>query len=164
VNSGLGGGRRLRGLLDIDAVLRSGHVDPAAFVARSRSSCTERLCSAMLQRTHLLVGTPLPAGLLDELAPSRAWLLANRLAERVGGIRRRATAGIGPGLLLGSGRETALATLVAGGRALGDAVAVRRGRPDLTAPDGALAWGRAPEDGDIAGHRQRYFEWVATQA
>ena len=110
VNSGLGGGRRLRGLLDIDAVVRSGRVDLSEFVARARGAGAGRLCSAMLQRSSSLVLTPVSRDLLVELAPTRAWLIANRAIERTGVGSRRAGAGIAPGGLISSGRDSAAAT------------------------------------------------------
>jgi len=62
VNSGLGGGRRLRGLLDVDAVVRSGRVDLGTFAERARAAAVERLLAA---GATVLVEKPLAADLDD---------------------------------------------------------------------------------------------------
>ena len=162
VNSGLDGGRRLRGLLDIDAVVRSGRVDLTEFASRARHAGARRLCSAMLQRSSSLIDTPVSRDLLVELAPTRAWLIANRAIERTGVGSRRAGAGIAPGGLISSGRDSAAATGAAIARAVYQSVATRRGRPKPTEAEGALGWRRMPEDGDLSAHRHAYFEWVAS--
>jgi Uncharacterised nucleotidyltransferase len=164
VNSGLGGGRRLRGLLDIDAVVRSGRVDLAELVSRARRAGAGRLCSAMLQRSSALVKTPVSRELLIELAPTRAWLIANRAIERASVGTRRAGAGIAPGGLISAGRESAVATGAAIARAVYQSVATRRGRPKPSDPEGTLDWRRIPDDGNVPAHRHAYLEWVASAA
>jgi hypothetical protein len=162
VNSGLGGGRSLRGLLDIDVVVRSRRVDLAEFAARARHAGAGRLCSAMLQRSSVLLGTPVADDLLVELAPTRAWLIANRAIQRAGVGSRRASAGIAPGGLISSGRDSGVATGAAVARAIYQSFAARRGRPSPTDAEGALDWRRMPVDGDLAAHRRAYLDWVAS--
>ena len=161
LNTGLGGARRLRGLIDIDTVVRSGRVDLAEFVVRAHSTGTSRLCSAILQRSRTLLGTPVPPGLLVELSPSRTWLVANRLADRLS-LWRRTSTNVASGLLLGSGRRTASATAAALGRASLRAAATRLGRPDFAEAGGELDWQRPPADGDVEGHRRAFLDWVSS--
>ena len=56
VNTGLDGGRRLRGLIDVDTVLQSGRIDVAELTARSHHTGTGRLCAAVLQRASTVLG------------------------------------------------------------------------------------------------------------
>ena len=161
VNTGLGGARRLRGLIDIDTVVRTGRVDLDEFVVRANSTGTGRLCSAILQRSRILLGTPVEPDLLRELSPSPKWLAANRLADRLS-LSRRTSTSVASGLLLGSGRRTAPATAAAFGRAIIRAVATRLGRPDLAEAGGELDWQRLPADGDVDGHRRAFVDWVAS--
>jgi hypothetical protein len=162
VNVGLDGGRRLRGLIDIDTVLHSGRVDVAEFAARARQTGTGRLCAAMLQRSSTVLARPLPPRLLDELSPSRSWLIANRVVDRVSLANRGSMASVASGLLLGSGRATSAATMMAFARAVSRALATRVGRSGLTDPGGQLDWRRLPADGQVAAHRRDYFDWVVS--
>jgi Uncharacterised nucleotidyltransferase len=163
VNAGLGGGRRLRGLIDIDSVLQSGRVDVAEFAARAHQTGAGRICAAMLQRSSTVLARPVPPRLLDALSPSRSWLIANRVVDRVSLASRRSITVVPSGLLLGSGRATSPATMVAFTRAVGRALATRVGRPGLTDPGGRLDWRRLPADGQVAVHRREYFDWVASK-
>ena len=163
INVGLGGARRLRGLIDVDAVVRSGRVDLDEFGRRASDAGVGRLAAAVLQRSQTLIGTPLPSGLLAQLSPGRVWLLANRAIDRSGVKSRRTDWGISSGLLLSSARESIMATGIACGRSLAWMVSTALGRPALTRPGGALDWQRGPVDGSADGHRQRYLDWVEQQ-
>ncbi len=158
VNTGLGGARHLRGLIDIDTVVRSGRVDMAAFAIRVRETGAGRLCAAMLQRVSYVMATPVDPELLFELTADRSWLMANRLVDRSG--QRRQSGNVASGLLLSSGRNTRRATAIALWGGTGRAVATRMGRRDLTDAGGALDWTRQPDDGDVPGHRRKYLGWV----
>lgn len=162
VNSGLDGARRLRRLVDVDVVARSGRVAWEVFVERARGSSAEGLCAAVLQRAALLIGTPLPHGLLPELAPFPGWLAANALIDRRRRTGRRLAHGVASGLLLASGRSTRWMTAATLARQTIEATLVRVGRPPATAPGGVLDWQRAPVDGDIAAWRRRYLAWVSS--
>ncbi len=160
VNTGLDGGRRLRGLIDVDTVLQSGRIDVAELTARSHHTGTGRLCAAVLQRASTVLGRPLPAGLLAELSPGRSWLIANRAVDQAGLANRQSMTSVASGLLIGSGRDSFPATVVAFGRAVGRALATRLGRPGLTDPGGQLDWQRLPVGGQVDVHRREYLDWV----
>lgn len=163
-NVGLDGGRRLRGLLDIHAVAGSDCVDFAAFAARARQYGVARLAAAVLQRSNMLLGTSIPSGLLAELAESRAWLAANQMIERAGSAGWHSSDGIASGLLLGSGRDSHVATVGALGRTVGSIILSKFGRPALTQAGGDLDWQQRPADGDVEAHRTAYLDWVAAEA
>lgn len=160
-NTGLGGGRRLRNLVDIDVVLRSGQVDLAEFTDRARSAGVGRLAGALLSRCRRLLGTPVATDVLEDLAPSRAWLAANRLVEQR--ATALSTSSIAPGLLLSSGRRSTWTTTRAFARSLRAAVAGRVQRDDSADRPGRLDWTMTPADGRVAAHRERYLRWVDSE-
>lgn len=162
VNAGLDGGRRLRNLVDVDRVLRTGRIDLDELVGRVRESGSGRLVAALLQRASNLVGTPVPDDLLDDLCGGRTWLMANRLIDRTA-ARRSADAGIASGVLLGSGRPSSLGTYAALGRTVGRLGASLFGRAALAQPGGALDWQRRPVEGAAQVDRADYLAWVARQ-
>ena len=163
VNVGLDGARRLRGLIDVDTVIRSGRVDVEEFVERAGRARAGRLAAAVLQRSQTLLRTPLPAGLLGRLSPGRAWLLANSVVDHGGALGRRPSAGVSPGLLLASGRESGAATVASFGRSLWRMMTAAMGRPALTEPGGELDWQRKPPPDRLESHRREYLEWVEQQ-
>jgi hypothetical protein len=162
VNYGLDGGRRLRALVDIDTVARSGRVDLVEFGRRALLAGAGPLSAAILQRTSRLLGTPMAPEVLRELSTGRIWLSANRMVDRLGGVRRTSGQGIASGVLLGSGRDSTSSTLAALGRSVARAAGRTAGRPGLTERGGALDWQRKPE-GDAEVHRRDYLAWVLTQ-
>ena len=164
VNAGLDGGRRLRSLLDVDVVVRSGRIDFGELAARAHRAGAGRLCAAMLQRAAGMLATPVPPGLLMDLTPGRSWLITNRIADSTAFGRRRGPTSLGSGLLMSSGRDTAFATWIAFARSAGRAVAVRCGMPELTDRGGELDWQRLPDDGSVDAHRLNFLDWVTTIA
>jgi hypothetical protein len=160
VNSGLDGARRLRSLIDIDTVIRSGRADDIdLFVERAQQSGAAPLSAAVLQRTCVILGTPVSQDLLQRLATSRVWKTANRVIDGLGSAGGRAS--VASGLLLSSGRRSAQATAVALARSSVESLPPWTGRTVLS---GELAWQRTPDNGDVAAHRARYLEFVEQQA
>ena len=161
VNCGLDGGRRLRGLVDIDVVIRTGFVDLDDFVRRARQAGAGSLASAVLQRTRQLLHTPIPEHLVDDLSGKRFWLWLNRGVDRRSARRWKPTRGIASGVMLASSRDSSAAAVAALGRSLSRSVSQAVGRPGLTQPGGGLDWQRQPADGMINVHRRAYIDWVA---
>jgi hypothetical protein len=162
VNSGLDGARRLRSLVDIDTVVRSGRADVDLFVERAQRAGAAPLSAAVLQRTRTVLGTPVPPDLLRQLATSRVWMTANRMVDGLGSAGRRDN--VAHGLLLASGRRTLRATGLALARSSAEKLPQWTGRTVLSGDLGELSWQRTPDDGDIATHRARYLEFVEQQA
>jgi hypothetical protein len=155
VNTGLGGGRRLRNLVDIDVVVRSGRVDLDEFVERCRAAGVERMAAPLLTRCHRLLGTPLPQHLITDLSRAHTWLMLNRLVDRW--VPSTTNTSIAPGLLISSGRQDASTTTKALMRSLREYTT----RWQTKAAAGKLDWNRRPLEGDVSWHRDRYLSWVA---
>ena len=154
VNAGLDGARRLKGLLDIDVVLRSGSVDHAAFLDRCRSAGAHLLAAAVLQRCAMTLGTAMAGELASALQPPAGWLTANDLLDR----SRRSHGpgrGVAPGWLLSAGRPSLTDTAAVIRHNVADAAGRARGRPGLAGPLGELDW----LGGDGAGI-DTYLQWV----
>jgi hypothetical protein len=164
VNTGLDGARRLRGLVDVDTVVRSGGVDLSVFLERADEAGAARLCSGVLQRARTMLHTPVPSAFLSQLSPTRSWLRVNDLADRRRMASRDPRGGIASGLLLASGRRSGAGTLKAYVRAVAREIATRCGMTGLSGAGGELDWRRVPADGDVDAHRRRYLAWVADAA
>lgn len=161
INGGLDGARALIKLIDVDVVARNARVDWSQFIERARAAGAGALCAAVLQRCNLLVGTPLPDGVLSDLEPFAGWLPLNAVLDRRRRDDRRMTYGVASGALVSSGRATRRATLSRLVETLWSYSMTRLGRPGLTDTGGALHWQRRPADGDVTTARQRYLGWVA---
>ncbi len=164
INTGLDGARRLRGLLDIDTIVRSGRADLDELVVRAHTAGAGRLSVAVLQRARRVLGTPVPDSSLQRLSPGPTWLLANDIVDRIGVRRRNGQTGIASGILLSAGRDDTAATLKSVAENLRKAVAERAGRPGITQEGGELDWQRLPERGDADAHRRRYLDFVNASA
>jgi Uncharacterised nucleotidyltransferase len=160
INQGLGGARRLRGLVDVDTVVRSGRVDLPVLAERAHEAGAARLCSAVLQRARTMLHTPVPSAFLAGLSPTRSWLRVNDVADRWRVATRDSHSGIASGQLLAAGRRSRVGTLKALVRSMSCDIATRLGRPGLAGADGELDWRRVPDDGDVNAHRRRYLAWV----
>jgi hypothetical protein len=160
VNCGLDGARRLQQLVDVDRVTRSGRIDWSAFTDRGCEARAHALCAAVLQRCHDLLGTPLPPGLLERLAPFPGWLQANALINRRGRSDRRLTNGVTSGLLLASGRAKPITTTRSLMRAVREA---SRDRVRRLVPRRGGGLSGKPSDED-ARSRERYLAWVEDDA
>lgn len=160
INVGLGGGRRLRGLVDLDAVLTGVQIDLDEFARRARTAKVAALTATLLQRVSSLLGTPVPHELLCSLS-SRPWLTLNRLVTRGPRLNGGSAETIAPGLLIAASRDNVSATARALAHALGRSAAARSGRPGLTDSGGALDWQRRPDDGTADWHKRSYLDWVA---
>ncbi len=163
INVGLDGARRLRGLVDIDTVVRSGAVDVDEFVDRSLQAGAGPMNSAVLQRCRTMLGTPIATDTLQRCARSRSWLRANDVIDRARS-GRRPDAGIASGLLLSSGRASWGSTTRALGGALHEGLRTRAGAAGLTEAGGDLDWRRPPTEGTIETQRRRYLDYVAGPA
>ena len=159
VNVGLDGARRLRGLVDIDTVIRSGSVDMDEFVERSLRAGAGPMNAAVLQRCRTLLETPIPTEAIRRCAGSRSWLRANDIIDRAR-TGRRPDAGIASGVLLSSGRNSWTATAQALTESIRIGLSTRAGRPSLTDAGGELDWDRPPTEGTIESQRRRYLDEV----
>lgn len=163
VNAGLGGGRRLRSLLDVDAVMRSGRVDLDEFARRAKAAQIGPLAGVFLQRAAVLLDTPVPSELLQRLAGSQRLALSRAVDRNLFG-HQRGSRGLAPGILISSSRDSIRGTGRAVARSIVEAAAVRTGRPALTDPGGALDWQRPATAGRASAEREEYLKWVATMA
>ncbi len=163
INVGLDGARLLRGLVDIDTIVRSGVVDMDEFVDRTQLAGAGRMTSAVLQRCQTLLGTPVSPDVLEQCSRSRGWLRANDFIDRAR-TGRRPDAGIASGLLLSSGRASWSSTGRALGGALQEGLRTRLGAAGLTEAGGDLDWRRPPTEGTIETQRRRYLDYVAGPA
>jgi hypothetical protein len=160
INGGLDGARRLGRLVDVDVVARGGRIDWQQVVSRTRSAGAAGLCSAVLQRCSVLLGTALPDGLLAELEPFPGWLALNALVDRPRHGGRAPADGVASGTLIASARDTRRATTVQLVHKLGANVLSRFGRPHLADSGGALDWQRGSDPTQAAHERDRYLRWV----
>jgi hypothetical protein len=80
VHACMEGADRLVWQVDIDRLVRHGEVNWALFTEATVRARTNLIAAVMLQRTSLLLGTPLPPDLLRSLGGRSAWLVLTRLA------------------------------------------------------------------------------------
>ncbi len=161
VNTGLDGARRLRGLVDIDTVVRSGQIDAAALLHRADDLRARQIVIVVLQRVEELLGTPQPAGLTSS---TNWWCHLNRLVDR----RTRAHPGgrdsVAPGMFVSSTRDRNWDTARALASSLRTTVRRLVGRPASTESGEVLDWLAMPAAETVDIHRVRYLDYVSQEA